>query len=127
MEIKRTKYDLEDRLVKFACVCLEICDILPNTKSANNLEYQLSRSGIAPALLYGEAQAAESRADFIHKMKIAHKELRETRINLRIIMEKPVISNEKLNNCLKEANELIAILSTSILTAKTNQKVDKNK
>jgi four helix bundle protein len=71
MEKTILKYNLEDRLVKLACSCLEICDLLPNTRSANNLEYQLSKSGTAPALLYGEAQAAESRADFIHKMKIA--------------------------------------------------------
>lgn len=61
------KYDLEDRLVKFAIVILEVCDLLPNSKAGQNLEHQLSRSGTAPALLYGEAQAAESRNDFIHK------------------------------------------------------------
>jgi four helix bundle protein len=125
MEIKRAKFDLEDRLVKFACNCLEICDLLPYSKSAKNLEHQLSKSGIAPALLYGEAQAAESRSDFIHKMKIALKELRETKINLRIILEKPLIKNDKLNICFQECNELIAILSASITTAKGNQKITK--
>jgi four helix bundle protein len=125
METKIIRYNLEDRLVKFSCSCLEICDLLPNTKSANNLEYQLSRSGISPSLLYGEAQAAESRADFIHKMKIALKELRETRINLRIILEKPLMKNDKLNTCFQECNELIAILSASITTAKENQKTTK--
>ena len=103
METK--KYDLEDRLVKFACRCLEICDLLPNTKAAQNLEYQLSKSCTAPALIYGEAQAAESSADFIHKMKMILKEIRETRINLRIIIEKPLIVNEKINIALKECNE----------------------
>ena len=120
MEIK--KYDLEDRLIKFACMCLEICDLLPNSKAGLNLEYQLSKSGTAPALLYGEAQAAESRIDFIHKMKIALKELRESRINLRITMEKPLVVNEKLNKTLKEANELIGIFTTSIQTAKSKMK-----
>lgn len=76
MENEKPKYDLEDRLVKFACKCLDVCDILPASKAGQNLEYQLCKSGTAPALLYGEAQAAESRADFIHKMKIALKELR---------------------------------------------------
>jgi len=116
------KYDLEDRLVKFACMCLEVCDLLPSTKSGHNLKYQLSKSGTAPALLYGEAQAAESRSDFIHKMKIALKELRETRINLRIIIEKPLISNEKIDAAFKEANELIAIFTSSIETAKRKVK-----
>ena len=62
------KYDLEDRLVKFACMCLLVCDLLPATRARQNLEYQLSKSGTAPALIYGEAQAAESPADFIHKI-----------------------------------------------------------
>jgi len=117
---KTVKYDLEDRLVAFACVCLDICDLLPNTKSANNLEHQLSKSGTAPALLYGEAQAAESKADFIHKMKIALKELRETRINLRIIREKPVLKHEKIDIAYNEVNQLIGIFTKSIETAKRN-------
>ena len=59
------KFDLDDRLVKFACMCLDICDLLPNTKTGQNLEYQLSKSSTASALVYGEAQAAESKADFL--------------------------------------------------------------
>lgn len=64
------KFDLEDRLVKFACIFLDVCDLLPNTKTGQNLEFQLSKSSTASALMYGEAQAAESKADFIHKMKV---------------------------------------------------------
>lgn len=116
------RYDLEDRLVVFACICLDICELLPATKAGNNLEYQLTKSGTAPALLYGEAQAAESRSDFIHKMKVALKELRETRINLRIINEKPVVMSEKINIAFKEVNELIAIFTSSIATTKKNLK-----
>jgi four helix bundle protein len=109
MNTENSKYNLEDRLVKFACMCLDVCDLLPNSKAGQNLEHQLSRSGTAPALLYGEAQAAESRNDFIHKMKIALKELRESRVNLRIIKEKPIASNEKIDSTFKEVNELVAI------------------
>jgi len=115
------KYDLEDRLVKFAIIILEVCDLLPNTRAANNLEYQLSKSGTAPALMYGEAQAAESRNDFIHKMKMLLKELRETRISQRIINEKPVIQHEKIQTALKECNELIGIFTKSIETANKNK------
>jgi four helix bundle protein len=115
------KYDLEDRLVGFAFAVLNVCDMLPNTKSAKNLEHQLSKSGTAPALLYGEVQAAESRADFIHKMAILLKELRETRICLRIINEKPITIHEKVLIALKECNELIGIFTTSIQTAKRNR------
>src|SRR5437763_12556453 len=115
------KYDLEDRLVKFAILILEICELLPNTKASNNLEYQLSKSGTAPALMYGEVQAAESRADFIHKMKVLLKELRETRISLLIINEKPIIKHSKIEEALKECNELIGIFSKSIVTANRNK------
>lgn len=118
METK--KYDLEDRLVKFACTCLDVCDLLPNTKVAQNLVHQLSKSSTATALVYGEAQAAESPADFVHKMKVVLKEIRETRINLRIINEKPIISNEKITIAFKESNELMAIFLKSIETAKRN-------
>lgn len=119
MDVK--KYDLEDRLVKFACMCLDVCDLLPNSKSGQNLEYQLSKSSTACALVYGEAQGAESPADFIHKMKIILKEIRETRINLRIIHEKPIIKSEKVITSLKECNELMAIFLKSIETAKKNK------
>jgi four helix bundle protein len=114
------KYDLEDRLIKFACLCLSVCELLPNTKAGQNLEYQLSKSGTAPALIYGEAQAAESPADFIHKIKLVLKEIRESRVNLRIIYEKPVITKDIIINTLKECNELMAIFLKSVETAKKN-------
>ena len=72
-------YDLEDRLIKFACLCLDVCDLLPATKAGDNLQYQLSKSSTASALIYGEAQAAESPNDFLHKMKMVLKKIRETR------------------------------------------------
>lgn len=101
------KYDLEDRLVKFAIMILEVCDLLPGNRASNNLEHQLSKSGTAPALMYGEAQAAESRADFIHKMKILLKELRETRISLRIIMQKRSLNMKNLILPLKNVMSLL--------------------
>ena len=67
MENTNQKFDLEDRLVDFACKTLDVCDLLPNTKAGQNLAYQLSKSGTATALIYGEAQAAESRADLYTK------------------------------------------------------------
>ena len=121
MESKQNKFDLEDRLVDFACMCLEVCDLLPNTKTGQNLGYQLSKSSTASALVYGEAQAAESRADFIHKMKVVLKEIRESRVNLKIIKRKPVIVNDKVDKAFNEANELMAIFLKSIETAKQNK------
>jgi four helix bundle protein len=114
-------FDLEDRLVDFACMCLGVCDLLPGTKTGNNLEHQLSKSGTAPALIYGEAQAAESRADFIHKISMVLKEIKESRINLKIIKRKPVIVHEKVDKAFAEANELMAIFLKSIETARRNR------
>jgi four helix bundle protein len=120
MESKEQKFDLEDRLVDFACMCLDVCELLPNTKAGQNLEYQLSKSGTAPALIYGEAQAAESRADFLHKMRMVLKEIRESRVNLKIIKRKPVIVHEKVERAFNEVNQLMAIFLKSIETAKEN-------
>jgi len=121
MEGKQNKFDLEDRLVDFACMCLEVCDLLPNTKTGQNLEYQLSKSSTASALIYGEAQATESRTDFIHKMKVVLKEIRESRVNLKIIKRKPVVINERVDKAFNEANELMAIFLKSVETAKQNK------
>lgn len=70
------KHDLEERLINFAVLIIEIVESMPDTKAANHLAGQLLRSGTSPALNYGEAQSGESRKDFIHKIKIALKELR---------------------------------------------------
>lgn len=120
METPKNKFDLEDRMVDFACMCLEVCDLLPNTRTGQNLEHQLSKSGTATALIYGEAQGAESRADFLHKMKMCLKEIKETRINLKIIMRKPVLVHEKVDIAFAEANQLMAIFLRSIETAQKN-------
>ncbi len=119
---KNQKFDLEERPVDFACMCLDVCELLPATKAGQNLEYQLAKSGTAPALIYGEVQAAESRADFIHKMKMTLKEIRESLVNLKIIRRKPVVAHEKVEMAFNEANQLMAIFLKSIETAKSNDK-----
>jgi four helix bundle protein len=116
------KFDLEERLINFAVLILEISEKLPETKGSNHLCGQLVRSGTAPALQYGEAQSAESRKDFIHKMKIALKELRESLICLKIIERKRYIIDPILRGCMKESNELISILVKSVETASRNLK-----
>lgn len=104
-------YDLEERLVSFAVRILEVSEMLPRTFAGNHISGQVVRSGTSPALNYGEAQAAESTKDFIHKMGIVLKELRETSISLKIIIKKPLVANiEEVEKCLNECNELIAIL-----------------
>ena len=84
-EDKIKKFDLEERLVRFSVLIIEITENLYTTRAGNHIAGQLVRSGTSPALLYGEAQSAESRNDFIHKLKILLKELRETVIALKII------------------------------------------
>ena len=81
-------YDLEERLVSFAVLILDISEKLPKSGGARVLAKQLVRSGTAPALNYGEAQSAESSRDFLHKMRVCLKELRETQIALKIISRK---------------------------------------
>lgn len=116
-----TKFDLEDRLIEFSVTIIEITELLPKTAAGRHFGNQLLRSGSSPALNYGEAQSAESRKDFIHKMKICLKELRETYICLRIINKKPLINNEPiLQDTLSENNELISIFVKSIATARKN-------
>ena len=115
--MKNKKPDLEDRLVDFAVSILNLAEKLPNTYAGKHLSQQIIRSGTAPALNYGEAQAAESRADFIHKMKIALKELRETYINLKIIYKKQYLSSKDIKIIAQENNELISIFIASINTA----------
>jgi four helix bundle protein len=95
---------------------------LPKTKIGNHISGQLIRSGTSPAPNYGEAQSAESRADFIHKMRLALKELRETRIWLLIIVRAGLIKPvSKLDILTDENNQLISIFVTSIGTAKQNK------
>ena len=116
------KFDLQRRLINFAISVIEIVDMLPKTYTGTHFKKQLVRSGTAPALLYGEAQAAESRKDFIHKMKIGLKELRESYVTLTIILEKLLLQNQKASQTLRECDQLISIFFTSINTAKGNMK-----
>ncbi|MBN8679770.1 MAG: four helix bundle protein [Chitinophagales bacterium] len=113
---------LEDRLIDFATRILDLVEALPNTAVGRHMGGQIMRSGTAPALNYGEAQAAESKADFVHKMKICLKELRETNISLKIIFRRNWFPKEKLNPIMDENNELIAIFMASIKTALTQSK-----
>ena len=81
-------FDLEDRLVDLSSRIVDVVEALPNSRAANYIAGQLIRCGLAPSLLYGEAQSAESRDDFIHKMKIVLKELKESRVCLKLIRKK---------------------------------------
>ena len=123
MSKERKTFNIEDRLIDFAVQIIRIGESLPKTKVGNHVEGQIIRSGTSPAPNYGEAQSAESRADFIHKMKISLKELRETRIWLLIIEKANLIKPaSKLESLIDENNQLISIFVTSIKTAKLRGK-----
>lgn len=116
------KYDLEDRLVGFTFRMIEVVESLPSTKAGNYMAGQLIRSCHSPTFNYGEAQAAESRGDFIHKMKVVLKELKECRTALKIIIRKQMIKPiKKLEPIFIETEELIAIIAKSIQTAEKNK------
>jgi len=120
------KFDLEDHLIEFASGIIDIVESLPNTRAGNYIAGQLIRCGLAPSFMYGEAQAAESRDDFIYKMKMLLKELKETRVCLKLILRKVIMQNAvKLEALRKENEELIAIISKSIDTAKRNNQKGK--
>lgn len=120
-ENKVNKFDLEERLIDFAVLIVQICENMKNTKSAAHLSGQLIRSGTAPALNYGEAMSGESRKDFVHKIKIVLKELRESFICLKIIRKSELcIKMEMVESILNENNELISIFVKSVETAQKN-------
>jgi len=117
------KFDLEERLVDFSVMIIELIKEIPNNKPGNHLAGQIIHSGTSVALNYGEAQSGESRRDFIHKMKIVLKELRETYICLKIIHKTKLYKVESNREKLKkENNELISIFVKSIETAQSNSK-----
>ncbi len=111
-------YDLEDRLIEFAVRVIRTAESLPRTRSGKHISSQLIRCGTSPAANYGEAQSAESRSDFIHKIKICLKELREARVWLNIIIRSKLVKQtSRLEGLVKEANELISIFVKSVKTA----------
>ena len=125
-EKQNGKFDLEERLIDFAVLIIEISESLNSTRAGNHIGGQLVRSGTSPDFQYGEAQSVESRNDFIHKLKILLKELRETLVALKII--KKVSLSKKmaiLEKAMIECNELISIFVKSIETAKKNKVLNK--
>ena len=113
--------NLESRLIKFSSAIIIFTKTLNEENSSKILVNQVLRSATSAALNYGEVQNAQSKKDFIHKASIVLKELRETHINLQIIEKSELYLNtEEMNVLLKENDELLAIFTTTIITAKKN-------
>ena len=117
-------FDLEDRMVAFGVRIIRLANSLPKTRVGNHIAGQIIRSGTSPAANYGEAQSAESHSDFIHKMKVCLKELRETRVWLLMIAKANLVkSASQLDPLIDENNQLISIFYSSIKTAKQRSKI----
>ena len=112
---------IEKRLVNFAVRIVKVSDSLPSKRSANHIAGQLLRSGTSPAAQYAEARAAESSKDFQHKLKLCYKELNETRVWLKIIIQSQLTQPEKMSSLFQECDELCRIISASINTSRQNQ------
>ena len=115
------RYDLEERLLEYAALIIRLVEKLPSTRAGNHVAGQLLRSGTSVLPNHGEGEGAESRNDFIHKLGICHKELRESRRWLRLIQRVPLLADSReLENALGETDELVRIFAASIRTARAN-------
>ena len=112
-------YDLEERLLDYSVLIIRICEKLPNSRAGNHVAGQLIRSGTSALPNHGEAQSAESPSDFIHKIKVALKELRESIRWLRLIRKVPLVKEfSEVDTLISETDELIRIFVKSVDTAR---------
>lgn len=119
--MKARTYDLEKRLLEYAVMIIRLVESLDDNKAGNHVGNQFLRSGTSPLFNHGEAQAAESSRDFIHKMRICLKEFRESRRALLLIQKVPLTKMiSRIDPALEETDELIKIFVISIRTARKN-------
>ena len=117
---KTPRFDLEERLLAFSVRIIEIVDALANTRGANHVGAQLLRCGTSPYGNHGEVQAAESRRDFVHKLRVCLKELKETPRWLRLIQRSEWVPQSKTAPIFGKTEQLIKIFFSSIRTAESN-------
>ena len=111
--------DLSERSLDFAVRIGKVVDALPDTRLGRHIASQLVRSGTSAGPNYEEGRAAESRADFVHKLSICLKELRESRFWLRLIIKSSLVPKMKMANVLDECEQLMRIIGKSITTARS--------
>ena len=109
---------LENRLIDFAVRVIKLADSLPSSPVGKHIARQLLRSGTSPAPNYAEARGAESSADFVHKLRIALKELNETSVWLRMVCRANLMKTELMDELIDENEQLCRILNSSAKTAK---------
>jgi len=113
---------LQDRLISFSVRIVQLSVQLPRTRPGRHIAEQILRSGTATAANYGEARASESRADFLHKLRIVLKELNETFVWLEVIARCSLARGERIRAIIAENQELCRILGASVRTARMTEK-----
>lgn len=119
---KRKDEELAERLLDFAVRIIKLCGELPKTSVGNHIRGQLIKCGTSPGANYEEARGAESTADFLHKLGVVLKELKESRFWLNVILKASLLRPDKVVLLRDECEELIAIIAKSIFTAKKSKK-----
>jgi len=120
--MEQRRYDLEERLLDYAAAIIRLEERLPDSRAGNHIAGQLLRCGTSPLSNHGEAQAAESVDDFIHKMSVCLKELKESRRWLRLINRVPLLRPTEVESVLAETEELVRIFAASLRTARRRKK-----
>ena len=116
------KFDLEERLLNYAADIVRLTDRLRESQSQRHIAGQLLRSGTSPLANHGEANAAESDADFVHKLHISLKELRESKRWLKLVQRVPLVdAPDSLNSLIEETDQLERIFHSSIRTVKNRK------
>ena len=117
--------NLNERLLEYGVRIIKLVESLPKTLVGRRIGDQLLRSGTSVGANYEEAQGAESKDDFIHKLQIALKELRESNYWLRLLARAGKVPSGRMASLLDESNQLRAMLSKAVATAKGKTKSDK--
>jgi four helix bundle protein len=120
-----TPDELSERLIEFAVRIGNVCDALPDTRLGRHIAGQLVRCGTSPAPNYAEACAGESRGDFVHKLGICLKELRESHVWIKITIRGQLLPGQRLSDLCDECGQLCNIIGKSISTAKENERSSK--
>jgi len=118
--------DLDERLLTYGARVIKLVESLPRTLVGRRIGDQLLRSATSAGANYEEARGAESRSDFVHKMQVALKELRESHYWLRLLMKAEILPVDRLADLLDEATQLRAILSKSLATTKGKARVEES-
>jgi four helix bundle protein len=116
------RFDLEERLLEYAVRIIRLVDALPASRAGRHVADQLLRCGTSPLANHGELQGAESRRDFIHKLGLCLKEIREARRWLRLVHRVPLLTPAKVDPLIAETEALIKIFAASIRTAERNKR-----